>query len=264
LIEVPLEPEPLVEIEGIVFDEEDFPREGATVTLFTECPQSPPVSMITNATGRFYFRVEANCCYTAIAAAPGYRSVSSEPFCAKDIRENKAFRTSFQLSDGKASPAVAQSTGSGLVFDQLSPKSPVVIPELFPLSQSASLDKKDSPRPYLLPIFYEYNSEQLSTGSLQALQQLHFFLLENPGLIIEIGAHTDARGSEDYNLILSRKRAEAVRRWLVNRGIQADRLIAKGYGESRIINHCKNEIPCSEEEHEVNRRTEFRILNEIQ
>jgi outer membrane protein OmpA-like peptidoglycan-associated protein/tetratricopeptide (TPR) repeat protein len=261
-IEIPLEPEPVVEIEGIVFDEEDFPMEGATVTLFTECPQSPPVSMITNATGRFYFKVERNCCYTAIAAAPGYPSVSSAPFCALGLKENKTFQASFQLRNA-TSPPLAQGQQKGWVFDQLTPKSPVV-PSTFPLSKSAALDEKGTPKPYLLPIFFEFNSARLVPASLQALQQLHFFLLENPGVIIEIGAHTDSRGSDPYNLQLSQKRSEAVRSWLIGRGIEGSRLIAKGYGETRIINHCKNDISCSDEEHEVNRRTEFRILNEVQ
>lgn len=268
-IEVPMEARPFIIIEGIVFDEEDFPKEGATVTLFTECPESPPVSMLTNATGRFYFKVEPECCYTAIAAAPGYRSISTEKFCRDEETTDLVFRSSLQLHSGtEISSLAAQEPYGGesgmLAYEELTPRSPVIIPGLFPISRSVSLDATGIPKPYLLPLFYQYNSAELVESSLPALQQLHFFLLENPGIIIEIGAHTDARGSDHYNLMLSRQRAENLRSWLVKRGIDGARLIAKGYGESRIINHCTNGTNCSEVEHDINRRTEFRILNQFE
>lgn len=263
-IEVPMEAKPSIEIEGIVFDEEDFPKEGATVTLFTECPESPPVSMLTNATGRFYFKVEPNCCYTVIAAAPGYRSISSEAYCGESQSKSLTFRSSLQLTSGEIAAEKREFTDglSGLwAYEELTPRSPVVIPTYFPISKSADMEENGIPKPYLLPLFYKYNSAELVETSLPALQQLHYFLLENPGIIIEIGAHTDVRGSEYYNLMLSRQRAENLRSWLIKRGIDGSRLIAKGYGESRVINHCMNGTPCTEEEHDINRRTEFRILN---
>jgi outer membrane protein OmpA-like peptidoglycan-associated protein len=83
---------------------------------------------------------------------------------------------------------------------------------------------------------------------------------DNPTLKIEISAHTDSRLEDRYNLWLSQKRADSVLEYLVQKGISKERIVAKGYGETRLINRCANGVICSEEEHLVNRRTEFVIL----
>jgi peptidoglycan-associated lipoprotein len=87
-------------------------------------------------------------------------------------------------------------------------------------------------------------------------------LEENPTLKFELGSHTDARGNDEYNLKLSQKRADAVVEYLIQKGISAERLIAQGYGETQIINRCVNGVDCSEEEHQQNRRTTFKVLDE--
>ena len=85
---------------------------------------------------------------------------------------------------------------------------------------------------------------------------------EQPNVVIEIGAYTDATGSASYNMELSQKRAQSVRDYLIKSGIEASRLIAKGYGETVILNHCKEGVQCTKEEHAVNRRTEFKVINQ--
>ena len=82
----------------------------------------------------------------------------------------------------------------------------------------------------------------------------------NPDYVVEIGSHTDSRGSNNYNDRLSSRRAKSVVRWLGEKGIPKDRLVAKGFGENINVNNCANNIPCSEKEHQLNRRTEFRVL----
>ena len=82
-----------------------------------------------------------------------------------------------------------------------------------------------------------------------------------PDMVIELGSHTDSRGNDDYNMKLSQKRAESARQYLLDKGITAARIKAQGYGESQIINQCKNGVKCTDEEHQQNRRTEFKILS---
>ncbi len=77
----------------------------------------------------------------------------------------------------------------------------------------------------------------------------------------EVMAHTDSRASNDYNKTLSQNRAEAARAWLISQGVSADRLTAAGYGETRLKNHCKDNVECSELEHQRNRRVEFRVTD---
>jgi len=81
-----------------------------------------------------------------------------------------------------------------------------------------------------------------------------------PSLSLELGSHTDARGSSKYNKSLSQNRADEAVRYIIMQGIDGSRLIAKGYGESQLRNKCANYIYCSEEDHQFNRRTEIRVL----
>ena len=85
---------------------------------------------------------------------------------------------------------------------------------------------------------------------------------EYPKMKIAIKSHTDSRGSDAYNLALSDRRAKSTLEWMVKQGISRDRLTAKGYGETQLVNGCSNGVPCTEEEHQANRRSEF-IITEM-
>lgn len=113
---------------------------------------------------------------------------------------------------------------------------------------------------YLLHIYYDFDQSNLRDESMPELQKLLKLMQDNPSQIVEIASHTDARGSNSYNNRLSQRRAESVVRWLIDKGIERDRLVPRGYGETMTSNNCKNQIKCSEEEHQLNRRTEFRVL----
>ncbi|MCY1379264.1 Photosystem I chlorophyll a apoprotein A2 [compost metagenome] len=79
-------------------------------------------------------------------------------------------------------------------------------------------------------------------------------------MTIELSSHTDSRGERQYNQSLSQQRAEAAVNYLVSKGIARKRLVAKGYGENRLVNNCADGVNCTEEEHEQNRRTEIKVL----
>ena len=113
----------------------------------------------------------------------------------------------------------------------------------------------------LLPIYYELNSAKLTPASEKIIDDYLLKLMKDkPGLRIEIMSHTDSRGSDDYNMALSQQRAQSVVNYLVDKGISRDRLVAKGYGATRLKNRCAKGVDCTEEEHQQNRRTEFRII----
>jgi outer membrane protein OmpA-like peptidoglycan-associated protein len=113
---------------------------------------------------------------------------------------------------------------------------------------------------YLLHIYYDFDQSNLRDESMPELEKLLKLMKDNPSQIVEIASHTDARGSNSYNNRLSQRRAESVVRWLIDKGIERDRLVPRGYGETMTSNDCKNQIKCTEEEHQLNRRTEFRVL----
>jgi outer membrane protein OmpA-like peptidoglycan-associated protein len=109
-------------------------------------------------------------------------------------------------------------------------------------------------------IFYDYDKWDILPESEVELNKLIQIMQDNPSWKVELGSHTDARGSDSYNLILSQKRSDSAVGYIVNHGISKDRIIAKGYGETQLVNQCKNGVECSDELHRKNRRTEFKIL----
>jgi outer membrane protein OmpA-like peptidoglycan-associated protein len=78
---------------------------------------------------------------------------------------------------------------------------------------------------------------------------------------IELRSHTDSRAPDDYNLLLSQRRATSAVNYLISKGIDATRMKGKGYGEMLLVNRCADAVPCTEAEHQANRRTEFIILS---
>ncbi|MEZ5055856.1 MAG: OmpA family protein [Saprospiraceae bacterium] len=116
------------------------------------------------------------------------------------------------------------------------------------------------PIAYLLHIYYDFDQSYIREDAKPEVEKLLKTLVENPEIIVEIGSHTDSRGSKNYNKRLSQRRADAVVRYLLKNGVERDRLLPVGYGESKTVNNCKDFIPCSERDHQLNRRTEFRIV----
>ncbi|MBK6499659.1 MAG: OmpA family protein [Saprospiraceae bacterium] len=109
-------------------------------------------------------------------------------------------------------------------------------------------------------IYYAFDKSEILPESTDELNNLYQVLIANPEINIELAAHTDSRGDDQYNLNLSIKRAKAVADFLVNAGIDSQRITSKGMGETKLVNHCKNGVSCTDEEHQVNRRTEVKIL----
>jgi outer membrane protein OmpA-like peptidoglycan-associated protein len=109
-------------------------------------------------------------------------------------------------------------------------------------------------------IFYDYDKWDILPESEIELDKLVVIMNDNPSWKVELGSHTDAQGSDSYNEVLSQKRSDSAVNYIVNKGISNNRIIAKGYGETQLINRCKNGVVCSDEEHRQNRRTEFKIL----
>ena len=109
-------------------------------------------------------------------------------------------------------------------------------------------------------IYYAYDSASLLPESFPVLDTLIQLFSDNPSLIFEIGSHTDSRGSDVYNLELSQRRAQSVVDYFLAQGIPASSLQPKGYGESVLLNSCDDNQECTEVEHQLNRRTTFRVI----
>jgi len=123
------------------------------------------------------------------------------------------------------------------------------------------LFRKEVGRTFLMEsVEFQVNDWEILRESEPELNQLVKLMEDHPALRIEISAHTDSRGEDSYNLWLSQKRADSVLEYLAQKGIAKERVNAKGYGETRLVNRCANGVVCSEEDHRENRRIEFVIL----
>lgn len=117
-------------------------------------------------------------------------------------------------------------------------------------------------------IFYKLDKFEANDAHMQnfaeaqkSLDYLYDIMAKYPAIVIELSSHTDARGSDAYNLTLSQKRADGAKAYLVAKGIKSESIIAKGYGETQLVNRCANGVKCDDEEHLQNRRTEFKIVS---
>ncbi|MBV7530546.1 OmpA family protein [Chitinophaga sp. sic0106] len=109
-------------------------------------------------------------------------------------------------------------------------------------------------------ILFDLGKADIRPDAAKELDKLVTILQDNPTWEIELGAHTDSRANDAFNMGLSQRRAASTVAYLVSKGIKANRLTAKGYGETKLINKCANGVKCTEAEHLLNRRTEFTIL----
>ncbi|MGB0880079.1 MAG: OmpA family protein [Polaribacter sp.] len=112
------------------------------------------------------------------------------------------------------------------------------------------------------PILFDLNSSYLRPEAKVILNQIVDILNKYPKIIIRCESHTDSRAADIYNLNLSKKRAKRTADYIISKGISSDRISQYGYGETQLVNRCSNNAPCSEDEHQMNRRTEFLLIGQ--
>ncbi|MBU6343111.1 MAG: PD40 domain-containing protein [Bacteroidetes bacterium] len=265
-------------VQGIVFDMTDgLPAEGARVMLLNDCGKPIPDAVLTNDNGRYKFKLEKACTYTVQAVHDGYIAAKSEPFTTIGLQNHHNFRINLNLQP-YSGPASQESEtlphynpSTQLYENNRGEPANMVLAEGMELKNGILYDNETAITPnqtqwqrsatgYLINLYYDFNQTQVSNNSMPELTRLYAMLQENPEISIEIASHTDARGSDAYNLQLSQERAESVVSWLSEKGIAKERLRAKGYGETQLVNHCGDDVNCTEAQHAMNRRTEFRIL----
>jgi len=111
-------------------------------------------------------------------------------------------------------------------------------------------------------IYFDFDKWNIRPEAAKELDKVIAVMKEHPSMIIEGGSHTDSRAREAYNQILSEKRAKSTVDYIVARGIDKSRITSKGYGEMQLVNNCSSFVKCSRQEHQLNRRTEFVIVND--
>ena len=107
------------------------------------------------------------------------------------------------------------------------------------------------------PILFDLDKAEIKERAAAHLDEIATYMLEYPELLIDVRSHTDSRANDDYNLKLSQERVKVTRNYLIQKGVDASRISGRGYGETELVNNCRNNVPCTEAAHEKNRRSEF-------
>ena len=111
------------------------------------------------------------------------------------------------------------------------------------------------------PIYFDLNKDNIRSDAAVELDKVVRIMMKYPTIKIELKSHTDSRAPDAYNMKLSKRRANSSVDYIISQGINSNRITGEGYGETRLINRCSNNVKCSEEEHQKNRRTEFIVIN---
>lgn len=248
-------PEVYIDLVAGIFSEAKKPIKGGTVALYTmenDVPGSPQRK--NNPKGnRFDFELAKEMPYMVVASAPDYYP-DTATLNTVGIRESKTFEQRFFL---KAKPKPAPEPE----FDTIAMEEAIVLEN----------------------ILYDFDSDRILREAESDLEVVYELMAEYPEMKIELSAHTDNRGDDNYNMDLSQRRAESARRWLVRKEVPRRRIEAKGYGETRpytvtartaaqydflkegdvLTGSFINELKSKEQQevaHNLNRRTEFKIL----
>jgi len=220
---------------GIVKNKEyKNPVNKAVVTFINRC-NGDLVEVITDETGKFDFCYECDCDYVLTGDKQNFLG-DKKPLSTFNIRCGEPLNETLWLT-----PAMDK---KGNTLADLDPNK---------LAPGSVIELRN--------IFYDFDQDYIREDARPDLEELIALLNKYPSMNISIGSHTDARASDAYNIDLSQRRAQSAVDYLVRRGIRSSRLNAKGYGETRVRNKCKNNVWCDEYEHQRNRRTEFTILS---
>jgi outer membrane protein OmpA-like peptidoglycan-associated protein len=110
------------------------------------------------------------------------------------------------------------------------------------------------------PIYYDLDKSNIRPDAAAELDKLVAFLNQYPNIRMQVSSYTDSRATGDYNQALSQRRATAVVDYLIAKGIDPNRLTATWFGESNLVNNCLPGVQCTEAQHQLNRRTEFKVI----
>lgn len=266
-------------IAGIITDvDTKLPLENAVVVL-QGADKKQINSVTTTADGKFNFSIACKSTYTVLASKENY-SNNSKTVVSRKIRdysndasmalksfevlksENQKIEEEKKQREALALIALkeAENKAKKEVIVQAEVKKKEKVNEIMAKEKDVVKDK-DRLIIKTDPIYFDYDLWYIRKESKVILNRVFDLMKKYPEMVVEIGSHTDSRGDLKYNAELSGKRAQSTKEYLVESGIDANRIIAKGYGESVPIIKCKTEESCSEEEHELNRRSEFVIKN---
>lgn len=243
---------------------DDRPIEGARVTI-TNLTDGTEEEFETDELGMFEHVLDAGKNYKVRVEKDGFFAVN-ENVSTKDPSKDRDINMNISLLDisnpeGDDVADTGDGKDDGTASDQ-DGKDGKAGPDGSGQQDGALPKGVNANKPYQVPnILWDYDKYDIREDARPYLDYVAKLLKDNPDLKVEVRSHCDSRGSHAYNDPLSNRRAKAVTDYLVSKGVKRSMLISKGYGKRQLTNRCETGVECSEEEHQANRRTEFKVLN---
>lgn len=216
-----------------VFDQNEKPVKGVTIEL-KEVGQAKGQTKTNPRGNKFEFPLDLEKDYEIIATVDCFDG-SKERISTKAITDSKTIITEFVLN--------------------------AIPPKITSRQEKETITHSGSTPIVLGELLFDFNKADIRPDAEPALIQVLNLMNKYPDMVIQLSSHTDSRGSNPANQRLSQRRANSSKAWLVSKGITADRIKAVGKGETELRNRCADGVNCSDEEHQYNRRTDFRIIS---
>ncbi|MBP8034250.1 MAG: OmpA family protein [Bacteroidia bacterium] len=240
----------IMALNGYLYDQDKKAISNAKVTIFNKAEVIE--NIITDEKGKFSFKnlgTDKNYLFAIDESDPRFNSITkifvadSRGRIYKEIKRNANGKFQFELLEVDRT-----ALGEYSVDD--------------PWLEVLEMKNKQKQQAITIieSLYYAYGDFKIDAAGKNILDKVITVLNSNKNLNIELSSHTDSRSSDEYNMVLSQKRAKAAVDYIISKGIDKSRLKAVGFGETKLLNNCKNDAPCTEEEHAKNRRTEFKIV----
>lgn len=228
----------VIDLLASVTNLEGEPLTEATIDLIDTTMDRDTTSKTNLAEHEFNFLLDSEHTYTAEVKRDGYYPKTIE------------FNTVGIIDDYTVSKTIALEP-IPVKVEPVKPTKPEPVVEVVKRNEAIRLNN----------IYYDYDDDKILTDAEIDLNVILNLMNQYPDMVIELSSHTDSRGVSKYNENLSQRRADSAKSWLVERGIATERIQPVGYGEAVILNQCVNGVRCSDDEHRVNRRTEFKMIS---
>lgn len=220
---------------NIASDESESPLDDVTVTIINNCDNTAQI-VKADENGQFSFCIPPDCDFSITAEKRGYETAVSE-FSTEELEPGSELTANINMTTSGGPMTEAEEDDMD-GFDG-------------PMEEGAVI--------VLQNIYYDFGKSAIRAGAARELDALATLMRKYPSMEIELIAHTDSRGSDEFNQSLSLARAESAKDYLTRNGVTKERITAFGYGESQLRNECEDGVECTDEDHAFNRRTEVRI-----
>lgn len=229
--------------------EDQQPIEGATVTLYSSTTGAEAQSFQTDSMGQVITAIEPEGQYTVTVEKEGF-APETEAVSVDETRDMRLMTDTIEVTV------------------ELGPEQPVATADTLPSTALAPGRLREIPsgelRGTVNTIYYDFDRWNIRPDAARELDSVVSYMNANPRITVELAAYADCRGTDGYNMELSRKRATSAADYLINRGIRRNRLLTEHYGERELVNNCDCSedawgTSCTDAQHQANRRTEIRV-----